>query len=427
MYAHLLEKKLSKFGIYYGWFIAFMTFITTVFSSAVVSIPQVLIIPLTNNFGWSISDISSAIALMLFILASMAPFGGALMLRLGIPKVVSISGFFSITGLITIIFVSEKWHLFFGIGFCLGLSSGILGLGLAATVATRWFHSRRGLVVGILTSGFAAGQLTFVPLIAWLTLMFGWKVAVLPVLFGCFLCSALFFLFGKSWPAELGLPAYGDKQKFQPPKIRENPIVISFKNLFKGIKHPAFWILATTFFICGFTSTGLVSQHFIPFCFDKNIGIVVASSYLAIMGVFNFLGTMGSGWLSDRYDNFTLLAIYYSFRGLSLIYLPYSNFDFYALSLWAIFFGLDFIATVPPTVRLTSKFFGTVSGPVIFGWIFAAHQYGAAFAAYSAGISRDIILSYNPIFIAAGLACFIAMLLILYFKVNQNKLIRSLS
>ncbi len=422
MYAHYLEKKLSKHGIYYGWFIAFITFLTTVFSSAVVSIPQVLIIPLTNSFGWNISDISSAIALMLFILASMAPFGGALMLRLGIPKVVSISGFFSIIGLTTIIFISEKWHLFFGIGFCLGLASGILGLGLAATVATRWFNSRRGLVVGILTSGFAAGQLTFVPLIAWLTSIFGWKVAVLPGLFGCFLCSILFILLGKSWPSELGLPSYGNKKIFQPPKIKENPVMISFKNLFEGIKHPAFWILATTFFICGFTSTGLVSQHFIPFCFDKNIGIVVASSYLAIMGVFNFLGTMGSGWLSDRYDNFVLLAIYYSFRGLSLIYLPYSNFDFYSLSIWAIFFGLDFIATVPPTVRLTSKFFGTVSGPVIFGWVFAAHQYGAAFAAYSAGISRDMILSYNPVFITAGIACFFAMILILYFKINQSKL-----
>ena len=422
MYAHFLEKKLSNYGIYYGWVIALMTFLTTVFSSAVVSIPQVLIIPLTKTFGWNISDISSAIAVMLFILASMAPFGGALMLKLGIPKVVTISCIFSSIGLTTVIFVSEKWHLFFGIGLCLGIASGILGLGLAATVATRWFNSRRGLVVGILTSGFAAGQLTFVPLIAWLTSVFSWKIAVLPGLFGCILCSLLFIFLGKSWPKELGLPPYGDKQIFHPPEVTENPIVISFKNLFKALKHPAFWILAGTFFICGFTSTGLVSQHFIPFCFDNNIGIVLASSYLAIMGVFNFLGTMGSGWLSDRYDNFILLAIYYSFRGLSLLYLPYSNFDFYALSIWAIFFGLDFIATVPPTVRLTSKFFGIVSGPVIFGWIFAAHQYGAAFAAYSAGISRDLILSYNPIFITAGIACFLAMALIFYFKIYQNKL-----
>ena len=196
---------------------------------------------------------------------------------------------------------------------------------------------------------------------------------------------------------------------------------LSFKILFDAIYHPAFWILALTFLICGLTSTGIVGQHFIPFCADNNIGIVVASSYLAIMGLFNFIGTTFSGWLSDRFDNYKLLMIYYSLRGVSLIYLPYSDFSVYALTLWAIFFGLDFVATVPPTVRLTSKYFGTVNGPVLFGWIFASHQFGSAIAAYGAGFTRDSLLSYVPAFLFAGLLCFVASLMIITFKLSSLK------
>ena len=426
MLASLLEKKIKKLDIHYGWVIMVITFLTSVFSSAAISAPQVLMLPIIKALNWNISDISSAIAIMLLVLACLAPFGGALMLKLGISKVVIISCILSVLGLLITVFVSQKWHLFIGIGIFLGISSGILGLGLSATVATRWFNKKRGLVVGILTSGFAAGQLIFVPFMAWITTQFDWRMAILPVLIGSIFCSILFFLFGKNWPSEINIPPYGEKKLFVPPQKSENSaFIISFINLNNAIKHPAFWILSLTFFICGFTSTGLVSQHFIPFCADNNIGIVVASSYLAIMGIFNFLGTMGSGWLSDRYDNYLLLAGYYSFRGISLIYLPYSNLDVTALTLWAVFFGLDYIATVPPTVRLTSKFFGTVNGPIIFGWIFAFHQFGASFAAFSAGVGRDTLLTYGPVFFISGITCFIATILILLFKINYKFLVQN--
>jgi predicted MFS family arabinose efflux permease len=258
---------------------------------------------------------------------------------------------------------------------------------------------------------------------AWITITYDWRLAVLPGLIGAVLCGVLFLLFSKDWPSELDLPAYGDKEVFHPPTGNvANVLFMTFTSLADGIKHPAFWILATTFFICGLTSTGIVGQHFIPFCADNNVGIVVASSYLALMGIFNFIGTTTSGWLSDRYDNYKLLAIYYGCRGLSLLYLPYGNFSIYELTLWAIFFGLDFIATVPPTVRLSGQYFGTVNGPLIFGWIFAAHQGGAAFAAYGAGISRDFFISYVPAFLLAGLACFVATGLIMYFRVSKYRL-----
>ena len=179
---------------------------------------------------------------------------------------------------------------------------------------------------------------------------------------------------------------------------------------------PAFWILSATFFICGLSSTGIVGQHFIPFCADNNVGIVAASSYLAIMGIFNFIGTIGSGWLSDRFDNYKLLMWFYGLRALSLIYLPFSGFEFFTLLLCAMFFGLDFIATVPPTIKLASKYFGTINGPILFGWIFAAHQMGSAIAASSAGWSRDTILTYMPSFVAAGLLSLLAVFLIIIFK-----------
>jgi predicted MFS family arabinose efflux permease len=193
--------------------------------------------------------------------------------------------------------------------------------------------------------------------------------------------------------------------------VAAGAIALSFASLREASGIPIFWILAGTFFICGLSSTGIIQQHFIPFCADNNVGAVAAASYLALMGIFNFAGTVGSGWLSDRFDNRLLLVIYYSFRGLSLIWLPFSDFSVFALTLWAVFFGLDFVATVPPTVRLAAQHFGPAKGPVLFGWIFAAHQFGAAVAAYGSGLTRDSVLTYLPAFLMAGLACLVAALL----------------
>ena len=423
MLASHLKMYLERFGVHYAWVMATIAFLFSIIAPAVGSVPQILILPITEAYGWDISDFSLATGLMYLVIAIMCPFGASLMLKFGVSKIVYIAVSLEVLGLLCTIFSYEKWHLLFSIGLFLGAASGIIGLSLAATVATRWFTARRGLVIGILTSAFAAGQLIFIPFMAWITITYDWRLAVLPGLIGAVLCGVLFLLFSKDWPSELDLPAYGDKEVFQPTTSNvANVLFMTFTSLADGIKHPAFWILATTFFICGLTSTGIVGQHFIPFCADNNVGIVVASSYLALMGIFNFIGTTTSGWLSDRYDNYKLLAIYYGCRGLSLLYLPYGNFSIYELTLWAIFFGLDFIATVPPTVRLSGQYFGTVNGPLIFGWIFAAHQGGAAFAAYGAGISRDFFISYVPAFLLAGLACFVATGLIMYFRASKYRL-----
>ena len=394
-----------------------LVFLMTIMASAVSSTPQLIILPITEEYNWQISDITNAIGLMFFTLACLAPFSGALILNLGVTPVVLIALGLNIIGLGLSIISFEKWHFLITIGVFLGAASGIIGLGLTATVASRWFVKRRGLVVGFLTAAFAAGQLLFVPLMAWITTVVDWRFALLIPIMGSLISSILFLFFGKNWPSDLNLTPFGSLTIEKPPeKASQKAVLVSFQVLKSATTQPAFWILSATFFICGVSSTGIVGQHFIPFCADNNVGIVAASSYLAIMGIFNFIGTIGSGWLSDRFDNYKLLMWFYGLRALSLIYLPFSGFEFFTLLLWAMFFGLDFIATVPPTVKLTSIYFGTINGPVLFGWIFAAHQMGSAIAASSAGWSRDTILTYMPSFVVAGLLSLLAVFLIIIFK-----------
>ena len=422
MLANSLQRYLDFYGIHYGWVLVILVFFLTIFNAAVTSAPQILILPITNEFGWKISDVSIAIALMYLILASICPFSGAFLLKFGVSRVVLVTILLNALGLVLTILSYEKWHLLFSIGICCGMASGIIGMGLAATVASRWFKAKRGLVVGILTAAYAAGTLIFIPFMAWITTEYNWRLAVFPPIIGIGASGILFLLFSKDWPADLKIAPLGEKFLFNPPKENsKNVVIISFNCLVEASSQPSFWILVLTFLICGLTSTGIVGQHFIPFCADNNVGIVLASSYLAVMGIFNFIGTVGSGWLSDRYDNYKLLMCYYALRGVSLLYLPYSDFGVYELSLWAVFFGLDFVATVPPTVRLTSKSFGVVNGPVLFGWIFASHQIGSAIAAYGAGLSRDSLYSYVPAFIMAGLLCFLATTIIIYFKTISLK------
>ena len=422
MIALKLERVLAEKGIHYAWFMAFISFFLLMFSSSAASTPAVLMLPIIKAFGWSITDISAIIGALFIIVAVAAPFGTAFMLHLGLTKIVVTSCVSLIAGLGLTAFAFEKWHLFFSMGTLLGLASGILGLGFAATVATRWFVEKRGLVLGILAASWAAGQIMLVPFIAWIVSNFDWQYGVIPGVTGAGVCLLLFVFFGKNWPSDLSLMPYGAKTNLNIAKTEqgENPVKKSFAVLFNCSKHPGFWILSSTFFICGFTSNGLVSQHFIPFCADNNVGIIVASSYLATIGLFNFIGSIGSGWLADKFDNYKLLATFYGVRGLSLVYLPFSSLDVFYLTLWAIFFGLDFIATIPPTGRFCSKFFGSIDGPIAFAWIFSIHQIGAASAAYGAGRARDIFLTYEPVFLLAGIACFIATLLLLGFRLTSQ-------
>jgi predicted MFS family arabinose efflux permease len=286
---------------------------------------------------------------------------------------------------------------------------------LGATVANRWFEHRRGLVLGILTASSATGQLLFLPLVAWLIEHHGWRVAVTPIVSGCVLIALIAFALLRDRPQDLGLRPFG-ADPGAPASIATvwrpgfgEPLRV----LRKVSGNATFWVLLGTFFVCGLSTSGLIQTHFVSLCGDYGLAAVPAASVLAMIGACDFIGTIASGWLSDRFDNRKLLFWYYGLRGLSLLWLPHSDFTLYGLSLFAMFYGLDWVATVPPTVKLTSAAFDRTRSAMIFGWIFAGHQLGGAAAAYGAGLTRTLLLTYSPAIYAAGFACLIAAVAIL--------------
>jgi MFS family permease len=312
--------------------------------------------------------------------------------------------------------MTKIWQLMLLWGVAVGIGTGMTALVLGATVAARWFAARRGLVVGILTASVATGQLVFLPLIASLTDRMGWRVALGLMCAMLGVAAFAVAMVVRDRPSDVGLRPFGDEgtEPLPAPPPNTAPIMAAaLGTLRDAAKTRVFWILFATFFICGASTNGLIQVHLIPMCLDFGIPQVQAASLLAAMGVFDFVGTIGSGWLSDRYDNRYLLFWYYGLRGLSLLFLPFTDFSFYGLSLFAMFYGLDWIATVPPTVRLTAQRFGPERANLVFGWIFAGHQLGAATAAFGAGVSRTLLLSYLPAFLVAGALCIFASLITL--------------
>ena len=409
MFAQQAARFFTARGIHYGWFIVALTFAFGLSASTAMTVPGVLIIPIAKEFGWTIGDISSAMALRLFLFGAIAPFAGALLVRYGLRNMMMASALLLVAGIVLSITMTSKLQLWLGIGVLLGVAPGLTALVVNATIATRWFTERRGLVMGILSSAIASGQLLLLPVAAWFSERWGWRMALVPTLLLVAFFGVLFALFARNDPADVGLSPYGEKA-MQPrlAKPTSNALAITFSALRSGVRSIAFWVLAGTFFVCGLSSAGLMGPHFVPFCADFGIPAVTAAGFLALMGVCDFIGTIGSGWLSDRYDARLLLAWYYGLRGLSLIWLPYSDLTFWGLSAFSVFFGLDYIATLPPTLKIAVQAFGRERTPVLFGWIFAAHQLGGALIAAGAGISRDALATYLPAFLFAGTMCVLA-------------------
>jgi sugar phosphate permease len=415
MLSNVLAPALARRGIHYGWAVVAVAFLTMLATSAAMGMPGVLLLPLKTEFGWDLGAISGALALRLLLFGLVAPFAAALMQRYGIRAVVGSALGIIVLGLALATRMTALWQLWLTWGLMLGLSTGVTANVLGATIANRWFTKRRGLVVGMLSASSATGQLLFLPVAAWLSVHIGWRMAMVPAGALCLVCLALVVLVVRDHPGELALPSYGETNIVPPPSRRAggNALTLSFAALARASGNRSFWILFGTFFVCGLSTNGLVQNHFIPLCHDFGMDAVAASSVLAMMGACDFVGTIGSGWLSDRFDNRWLLFWYYGLRGLSLLALPYSFFSFYGLSLFAVFYGLDWIATVPPTVKLTAQAFGREQAPLVFGWIFTAHQMGAAVAALGAGVSREALASYLPAFAAAGMACVLAAMAVL--------------
>jgi MFS family permease len=393
-----------------------VTFLTALVTAGAVGAPGVFIVPLQREFGWSTAEISSALSIRFILFGLMAPFAAALMNRYGLRNVALSALLIVASALVASLAMTKVWHLLLLWGVVIGIGTGLTALVLGATVAARWFNARRGLVVGILTASVATGQLVFLPMLASVTERMGWRVAlsIVCVMLG-FAAFAILMLM-RDRPSDLGLRPFGDQgtEPLPAPTPNNAPIMAAaLGTLRDAARTRVFWILFATFFICGASTNGLIQVHLIPMCLDFGIPQVQAASLLAAMGIFDFFGTIASGWLSDRYDNRWLLFWYYGLRGLSLLMLPFTDFSFYGLSLFAMFYGLDWIATVPPTVRLTAQRFGAERANLVFGWIFAGHQIGAAFAAFGAGLSRTVLATYLPAFFFAGALCVVASLVVL--------------
>ncbi|MBL6079716.1 MFS transporter [Belnapia sp. T18] len=416
MLAARLAPALARRGIHYGWVMVALTFLVSLSSAGAMGILGALLLPLQRETGWDTGAISGALALRLLLFGMMAPFAAALLQRYGLRRIVLAALSFVIFGCLVSTRMTALWQLWLCWGVLTGLGTGMTALVLGATVANRWFVQRRGLVLGMLTAANATGQLAFLPLAAWLAQSEGWRAAMMPGLAACALSGLLMWLLGRDHPSELGLNAYGETAAAIAPRPAA-PAGNAVRNAFAALADAAgtrtFWILFATFLICGLSTNGLIQTHFIPLCSDFGMAEVEAASVLAMMGAFDFVGTILSGWLSDRYDNRRLLFWYYGLRGLSLLVLPMSSFSLYGLSLFAVFYGLDWIATVPPTVKLAGQAFGRERAPLVFGWVFTAHQLGAAVAALGVGLSRDALASYLPAFYTAGAACLVAALLAL--------------
>ena len=410
MLAAVLAPAFARRGVHYGWAVVAATFLVMLSTAAAMGMPGVLIRPLAQEFGWSTSDISGALAVRLVLYGAIGPFAAALLQRHGLRAVVAVAMLLIVAGLTLATRMTALWQLWVCWGLLVGIGTGMTAMVLGATVATRWFTARRGLVVGMLTASSATGSLAFLPLAAWLAAHLGWRTALLPAAAACLVAGVAMWLFGRDHPGELGLPAFGEPAALAPPARTAGAARLALTTLAEAARTRAFWLLFFTFFVCGLSTNGLVGTHFIPLCQDFGMAEVAAAGVLAMMGAFDFVGTIGSGFLSDRFDSRKLLFAYYGLRGLSLLVLPFSTFSFYGLSLFAVFYGLDWIATVPPTVRLSAQLFGRERAPVVFGWVFAGHQLGAAVAALGGGLSRDLLASYVPAFLVSGAMCLAAAL-----------------
>ncbi len=394
-----------------AWFAAGVVFFTLFMTAGFRAAPSVLIIPLEDEFGWSRATISLAVSINVLLYGLMAPFAAALMERFGIRRVVMVALTTIGIGALSTIWISHPWQLILLWGVVVGLGSGSMALVFAATVANRWFIEKRGSVIGVLTAATATGQLVFLPGMAAVATHQGWRHVSVIVASGAFVMVPMIYIFLKEKPADLGITPYGAGSDWVAPSAPAMPAArLAIDSLVRAVKVKDFWLLVFSFFVCGLSTSGLVGTHFIPAAHDHGMVEVTAASLLAMIGVFDVIGTIFSGWLTDRIDPRKLLFFYYFLRGLSLFLLPSILFSTVhpTTLIFIIFYGLDWVATVPPTVMLSRNIIGQERGTVIYGWVFAAHQIGGSFAAFTAALVRVKFGDYALSFYITGVLCVLA-------------------
>ncbi|MBU3079489.1 MFS transporter [Sphingomonas quercus] len=403
-----------------------VTFVALLVAAGLRATPGVLMLPLEMHFGWDRATISFAAAVGIFLYGLVGPFAAALMQTIGIRR--TMIGGLALMSAATFasLWMSEPWHYVLSWGVMSGIGSGAVASVLGAAVVNRWFATRQGLVMGMLSASTATGALIFLPILAWLSREGAWQPVVMTVSVACALLIPVVLLLVPERPADVAMRRHGDSDDSAPPppmKQAASP-ALAFSALARAARQPVFWLLFGTFFVCGLTTNGLVGTHMIAFCGDHGIAPVQAAGLLSLMGLFDLVGTTASGWLTDRHDPRRLLFVYYGLRGLSLIALPFLDFGAMSLTVFAVFYGLDWIATVPPTVKLANQSFGERDAPIVFGWIVVGHQIGAAVAAFGAGVIREQTGTYLPAFIIAGAFGLVAAVAILMAGIRATPALR---
>ncbi len=410
--------RLTRGPVHYGWVVVAVTFLVMLVAAGIRSVPGILIIPLEAEFGWDRAAVSLAISINLILYGLCGPFASAVMERLGMRQLLAGAMLLIAIAVGLTTQMRSVWQLQMLWGLVVGVGVGSMAGWIAATVSNRWFVQRRGVVVGVLTAAGATGQLIFLPLLASLVDTHGWRVAVLFVAAVALAVIPLVLIFLRDRPGDVGLLPYGEAATvgIGPTAVSAqiNPFATALKTLGECVRNRDFILLAGSFFICGASTNGLIGTHLIPASMEHGMSDVAAASFLALIGVFDIAGTTISGWLSDRFDNRWLLFWYYGLRGLSLMFLPFAfEAGYLSLAVFAVFYGLDWVATVPPTVRLTSDIFGKGKASTVYAWIFAAHQLGAATIAFVAGALRAWLGDYQVSFISAGLLCLVAVAMVI--------------
>ncbi|MFE7599973.1 MFS transporter [Streptomyces sp. NPDC057494] len=402
--------------VHRAWFVAAVTFVTIIGAAAFASLPGLLIEPLHEEFEWSRGTIGFAVSVNLALYGLTAPFAAALMDRFGIRKVVAVALTIISAGSVLTVWMTAAWQLVLYWGVLVGLGSGSMALAFAATVTNRWFVARRGLVTGILTAAGASGQLIFLPLLSWLVEHHGWRPAAVTVSLAALAVVPFVWLLLRDHPADVRLAPYGGEYADKPAPVTgaaRRAVTV----LLKAARTGPFWLLAGSFAICGASTNGLVKTHFVPAAHDHGMPVTAAAGLLAVIGVFDVVGTIASGWFTDRFSPRRLLAVYYALRGISLLFLPLllAPSVHPPMLFFIVFYGLDWVATVPPTIALCREHYGEDSA-IVFGWVLASHQVGAAVVAFAGGVARDVFGRYDVVWYASGALCAAAALMALVIR-----------